>query len=369
MSKLAQKFNTIMLEIACMFLEREEQLLAITRAMLAGEHVLLLGVPGTAKSATIVEFCRRITGAKYFERLLTKFSGMEEVFGPLDIPGLQAGKYERLVEGFLPWAHVAFIDEVWKANSAILNALLTITNERKFSNGSQNIQAPLVSLIGASNETPQESELTALYDRFMVRKMSEPVSDHNFENLLDPMLGANAGNTTVTLAEWDQARKEARLVKVPRNILSEIKNLKVECHRAGFRASDRRWRASVKLLQACAYLDGRDTVESDDLLVYGDMLWDDMKQAKPCQSKVNDIVNPALGKLLEHIDEIDKLLVDFTNGATENDKLTARIKINTHKEKIKALCAGGVVGKKGTEALARIETKEKAAVKKVMGLD
>jgi len=367
MSNLSKKFQTIMLEIACMFLEREEQLLAITRAMLAGEHVLLLGVPGTAKSATIVEFCRRITGAKYFETLLTKFSGMEEVFGPLDIPGLQVGKYERLIEGYLPWAHVGFIDEVWKANSAILNALLTITNERKFKQGPINIATPLVSLVCASNETPQESELTALYDRFMVRKMSDPVSDHSFVNLLDPDLGKNAGNTVVTLAEWEQARAEVKAVKVPLGIREEIASLKVALHRDGFIASDRRWRASVKLLQACAYLDGRDTVESDDLMVYCDVLWNEMKQAKPCAAKVGDVVNPALSKLLEHIDEIDKLLVEFTKGKTENDQLTARMKINTHKESIKKI--SGRVGKKGEEALARIQEKEKAAVRKVMGLE
>lgn len=366
MSHLSKKFSTIMLEICCMFLEREEQLLAIARALLAGEHVILLGVPGTAKSATIVEFCKRIVGAKYFERLLTKFSGMEEVFGPLDIPGLQAGKYERLIEGFLPWAHVGFIDEVWKANSAILNALLTITNERKFAQGPTQIVTPLVSLVCASNETPQETELTALYDRFMLRKMSNPVSDSAFVALLDPDLGKNAGNTSLTLAEWDQARKEVREVKVSLGIREEIKALKVAMQREGYIASDRRWRNSVKLLQACAYLEGRDSVESDDLMVYGDMLWDDMKKAKPCQTKVNEIINPALGKLLEHIDEIDKLLVEFTNGATENDKLTAKIKIGTHKDKIKQL--SGRVGKKGEEALARIEAKEKAAIKKVMGL-
>lgn len=369
MNNLSAKFRTVMLEIAAIFLEREEQLLAVARALLAGEHVLLLGVPGTAKSATIVEFCRRITGAHYFQRLLTKFSNESEVFGPLDIQGLKAGKYERLVDGFLPWAHVGFIDEVFKANSAILNSLLTIMAERTYSIGPVVMSTPLVSLIGASNETPQETELAAMYDRFMIRKLSRPVSDHSFTKMIDPKRKAAAkvaaaNGASLSLQEWQQARAEVETVDIPDAILDEMLVLKAAMKKEGFVASDRRWTASTKLLQACAYLDGRTSVESDDLMVFADVLWDDMQQAAIVADKVGGIINPALSKLLEHIDAIDALLADMVNGATDNDRIEAKQKINGHKSSIQKLT--GRIGKKGEDALARIQVKEKAAIKKIL---
>lgn len=361
---MSAKLKTIMAEIACMFLEREEQILAVLRALLAGEHVLLLGPPGTAKSATIVEFMRRILGANYFEVLLTKFSAPEEVFGPVSIQKLQQDKFERAVDGYLPWAHVGFVDEVFKANSAILNSLLTLMAERKYKLGTQNIQAPLVSLVGASNETPQDTDLGAMYDRFMVRKVSDYVSPANVVNLLRPSTGANAGQHTLTLKEWEKARADVKLVTVSDNILEEVASLKATMEHKGFKASDRRWRASIKLLQACAYIDGRNAVESDDLMVYGDVLWDDMKKAKTVQDEVGKIVNPALTALLEHIDAIDKLLNEFVGAPAEQERINAKIKINSHKEAISKL--SGRIGAKGKEALDKITVKEKAAVKKIM---
>ena len=106
------------------------------------------------------------TKGQYFERLLTRFSVPEELFGPLSMVGLEKDMYVRKIDGYLPTAQVAFVDEIFKANSAILNSLLTILNERLFDNGSERIEVPLLCLVGASNELPESEELDALYDRF-----------------------------------------------------------------------------------------------------------------------------------------------------------------------------------------------------------
>src|SRR5512142_1151987 len=138
-------------------------------AALAGEHTLLVGPPGTAKSQLARRLHLAFAGGGYFERLLTRFTVPEELFGPLSIRALEEDRYERQTAGFLPQASIGFIDEVFKANSAILNALLTLLNEREFDNGPRREVCPLVSVIGATNAVPEDEVGEAFFDRFLVR--------------------------------------------------------------------------------------------------------------------------------------------------------------------------------------------------------
>src|SRR5690349_21877038 len=155
-------------ELNARFPERRDVIDGALCAVLAGEHVLLLGPPGTAKSA-LVRALAQAFGGRYFERLLTKFSTPEELFGPISLKALEQDRYARVVSDKLPEAHFAFVDEVFKANSAILNSLLTAMNERLFHNDGAPLAMPLVSLFGASNELPDGKELEALFDRFLLR--------------------------------------------------------------------------------------------------------------------------------------------------------------------------------------------------------
>ncbi len=164
-----EKLKKIREELRQTFLERADLIDGALAALLSAHHVLIVGPPGTAKSMLADEICRRIEGANYFQWLLTRFTTPEEIFGAVSLKALEQDDYRRVTDHKLPQAHIAFLDEIFKANSSILNAILTLINERLFHNGKEVAPVPLLTLFGASNELPEEEELTALYDRFLVR--------------------------------------------------------------------------------------------------------------------------------------------------------------------------------------------------------
>jgi len=149
--------------------ERDDAVRLALLAAIAGEHLLLVGPPGTAKSLVATRLSQAFSEATFFQKLMTRFTVPEEVFGPFSIRGLEEDRYERKTERYLPTASVAFLDEIFKANSAILNSMLTLLNEREFDNGTQRAKTPLVAVVGASNELPEDGELDALYDRWQHR--------------------------------------------------------------------------------------------------------------------------------------------------------------------------------------------------------
>ena len=340
------KWNKLRDELAGMYLERDSQIQGIILALLASQHVLLLGVPGTAKSAIIKSLTRRIVGARYFEKQLTKFSGPEEVFGPTSIAALQADIFKRKIEGYMPEAEIAYVDECFKANSAILNSFLSIMAEREFKNGTDMVKCPLISMIGASNETPQEESLSAMYDRFMLKFVASYVSDSNFATLMrmDTLIEqaeSDPNKTTLTLEEVKTSMKEVSKVTLPDNVVEMLVNLRAEMRKEGFGASDRRWMASKRILQASAFMEGRKEVVIDDLLIYKDILWDDMNRATKCAAIVGKIVNPVFAQIQEHVDAIDILIKDFVaKGGGENLAIEAWVKIKSHQERLADLSGG-----------------------------
>lgn len=174
-------------------IERGLEARLVVLGMISKEHVLFIGPPGTSSEFGCVrnrflpqivlkhalflylesEIGRRLStlcGGPFFQRLFTRFTTPEEIFGPLSLQALEKDLYIRCTQGFLPTATVAFLDEIFKANSAILNSLLTILNERMFDNGAGTRDScPLKCVIGASNELPDSEELDALLDRFLLR--------------------------------------------------------------------------------------------------------------------------------------------------------------------------------------------------------
>jgi len=242
-------------------IERRNQIRLVLLAALAGEHTLLVGPPGTAKSELARRLHLAFRDARYFERLLTRFSVPEELFGPLSIAALEQDRYERQTAGFLPEAGIAFIDEVFKANSAILNALLTLLNERQFDNGAGRQACPLISVIGATNEVPEDEVAEAFFDRFLLRLPVVAVSGAGFGRLLElddlPAPPDFAPLDEADLAGIAEAVRGVALAPEVAGLLAELRQRQAE---AGIYVSDRRWVKIVHLLKVTAATEGRRTV-------------------------------------------------------------------------------------------------------------
>jgi MoxR-like ATPase len=278
------------------FLDKQELIRLLLISVVAGEHMVVVGPPGTAKSALVRMFARLID-ARYFDYLLTRFTEPNELFGPVDIRAFREGTYTRRTAGMLPEAEIVFLDEIFKSNSAILNSLLTILNERRFSNGANVVKVPLLSLFGASNEVPNDDNLAAIFDRFLLRAVSDNLDSYHFAGLLERGLRNEA--EALRAEELRPLVSAQELIRVHRalgarlafseELLSRYKGLVFQIRSEGVTISDRRVVKIMKLLAASAIVDGRAEANDSDFFVLRHV-WNNLDQAE----LLGEIVTPVV---------------------------------------------------------------------------
>src|SRR5215212_6226461 len=189
---IRKRINRFRESLGRFFVNKQEIIDLMCVAAVAQEPLLLVGPPGTAKSDLVLKFkdALGVSEADYFEYMLTRFTEPSEIIGAIDIGRLREGSYIRRKQGKLPTARIAFLDEIFKSNSAILNILLTIINEKKFYQDGMPQPVPLKVLFAATNELPEQGELAALKDRFVLKAESRSVQEEHFEELIDHGLQA-----------------------------------------------------------------------------------------------------------------------------------------------------------------------------------
>nr|WP_048087644.1 AAA family ATPase [Metallosphaera yellowstonensis] len=313
------------------FVGREEEAKVLTLALLTKEHVVLIGEPGTAKSA-LARRAAELLNAKFFMYLLTKYTEPAELFGALDVNALKQGIYKRITKDRLPESELAFLDEIFNANSAILNALLSLLNERVLYDGYNVIKVPLRTLISASNRVPDEPELEALYDRLLLRHYAKPVGEDMWKDLIE-------SSWEIEFTERWKVREPIMSVQdldriysmLPEVDLSQIKGKLLKLYamleEKGVHLTDRRKGKVLKIVSAHALLNARTKATEEDLIVLkyiapkeiddfekvSALLSEELKTPIKYMRELNEIYNNIreAGKYVEAASESDPRLIDL----------------------------------------------------------
>jgi MoxR-like ATPase len=287
-----KKLKDVLNSVKQTFVGKDEIIDLIGIGLIAKENAYLLGPPGTAKSAIVREVSKSIEGGKNFEYLLTRFTEPSEIFGPFDIRKLKDGDLVTNIEGMMPQASLVFLDEIFNANSALLNGLLMALNEKIFRRGKETIQLPALMFIGASNILPEEEALNALLDRFLIRVKCDYVDTDLLEQVLKAgwkLENRDTGETSLVEPGDVKLLQEACRKVDLSDIIPTYVNLVHNLRNTGIKVSDRRAVKCQNLIAASAIISGRAKATLSDLWVMK-YIWDTEEQIEILAGIVNTII-------------------------------------------------------------------------------
>jgi len=376
---IREKLQNLEIELNDLFIERYEAVRGLILALLSRTNILFLGTPGTAKSMMVKEFAKHVSGANYFEWLLSRYSTPDELFGPISAKGLMEDHYRRLVTGKLPEAHFAFLDEIFKANTGILNALLSLANERIFYNDGKPEQSSLLCLVGASNEVPEDSDnLDALFDRFHLKYKVDPIQETSeFLRMLELNETNGIPKNIIQIEELKLAQTDIYTVELSKGMFEMFSKVRKSLDSNGIKVSDRTYKIAVRITRAEAWLRGSKIVEEGDFEILKHLFWQDPDKIKKVHSTIIDLTNPERNKIEEIFNSCVKMsndIVKLTDKTKRRDEgfdaltklRTARDNMSKH---IKTMSKKGKDTKAMTELVEKVNKLTSDLMKKAVGMD
>ena len=324
--------------LACSLIERDAEIEALLLGLVAGEHVLLVGPPGTAKSHLCRSVAAAVEGCRYQERLMSPTTPPEALFGPISLSALREDRYEHVSAGSITDAEMVFLDEFFRGSDAVCDTLLHLLGpERQALVGTQMVKAPLRSCVGASNSWADNAGQQAIMDRWLIRRTVRPVSPQGRDRL---MFSTIPDVTPVcTLADIEATAMLARSMAVSDEAKIALGQILDELGSEGIRPSDRRCRQSVKIARAAAAIDGASEVGVGHLECLRDVLWDTPEQADKAGEIVVKIANPVGAKINSLLSDVDAIVREAGNDAAT--RLSALKKLQDCESQAKKLTADG----------------------------
>ena len=302
------------------FLEREEVIDGLLASVITKQNTFLFGLPGTGKSELVRAVSGGFEGSKYFGYLLSPTTDPSELFGPVAISKLLKDEYTRDVEGYLPSANIAFLDELFRGSSAVLNSLLTILNERTFNNGKEIMHTPIQSIVAATNSFPQEESLQAFCDRFLFRPTVEPLKKPTSRRLLDlwalGLKNRPVVKSGLTYKHLEELQESVSEIKVTDEFLDKFAQVFDPLASRGITISDRRRVQILKFIKGWAIVQGDDTVYADHLhkslvhIIYQNVddisvIKEVLQQAVPTAERMLTDIKRALASLINEFHSIN----------------------------------------------------------------
>lgn len=289
MTQNIEKLNNVLTYVKNTFVGKNDVVDLLGICLLARENAFLYGPPGTAKSALVRTLAKTVKDGKNFEYLLTRFTEPNEIFGPFDIRKLKEGELFTNTDGMMPEASVVFLDEIFNANSAILNSLLMALNEKIFKRGKETKHLPALMFVGASNVLPEDESLNALFDRFLVRINVDYVNPDLLQQVL--LAGRKLETTTdseipeILAHEIKELQSLCKTVDL-RPVYEVYLNTIISLRNTGITISDRRAVKMQNLIAASALICGRNEAILSDLWVLKH-IWDTEEQIEILEGIIN----------------------------------------------------------------------------------
>jgi MoxR-like ATPase len=325
------KFATLRNSASGVLLERDQHIDTAIVALVSQSHFCQIGPPGIAKTMLVDTLCKLIDDAPMFRWLMTRYTVPEELFGPFSLKGLENDEFYRKLDGKMVTSVIAFLDEIFKANSPILNSLLTLINEGLFFNGTTTVESRPLIFCG-SNELPyKDIELAALWDRITFRMEVNPVREKaNKFRMLQAKAGRRLAAELSPVISWNEikiAQEEAAKVAVPDVVFDSLLKLEDDLRKEGIEPTPRRLNDCIPVIQAAAYLDGRTTADVDDMSKLRHILWMEPAQIPVVQRLVLALANPLDKKALDLMGVMDQLGEEVDNIlATTDNEITRKKK-------------------------------------------
>lgn len=312
------KLHAIEEELASFHVERDAEIHGLTLALMGKTNVLLLGDPGVGKTLMVTDWSKHLHDAALFTTLMSEFSVPDDIAGAPSLKALENDIYKRNTTNMLPEAEIVHLDEVFKSNSAVLNFLLEVMNERRFHNGGELVDVPLQTLVGSSNELPErEDGLDAFLDRFVIKFQVDPVTETaNRMRVMDSFLNKDNREqeplTLLSMEELKAVQDKVSQVSVPMACRKILLDLVRDLEKDHIYVSARVINQTLRIVQAEALFEGRNEAIEDDLAICRHTFWKEPEHEKIIYAKILSRISPDKDALQSLMSEAEEVYEEFT---------------------------------------------------------